>query len=67
MTLKKKVRKVKARWWILLAVILTALEIGLPFFSDLFPKYLFGLLSALAGSGAFASRLLAQGEVSDAR
>jgi hypothetical protein len=57
--LKKTVNKLKARWWIALAVLFTALEIGLPFLSDDLPRYLFGVLSALFGSCAFATRLIA--------
>ena len=58
--LNKTVRKLKARWWLLLAVLFTALEIILPFLSDDMPRYLFGVMSALSGAGAFAARLMAQ-------
>ena len=58
--LNKTVRKLKARWWLLLAVLFTALEIGLPFFTNFMPPYLFGVMSALSGAGAFAARLMAQ-------
>lgn len=61
--LKKAVRRLKARWWIVLAVLFTALEIGLPFLSDAMPQYLFAALSAISGAGAFASRLMAQKDV----
>jgi hypothetical protein len=61
--MKKAIRKVKARWWIVVAVLFTALEIALPFFTDMMPRTLFGVLAGLAGAGAFASRLIAQGEV----
>lgn len=59
-TLNKTIRKVKARWWLVLAVLFTALEIGLPFFTNFIPPYLFGALSAMSGAGAFAARLMAQ-------
>lgn len=62
-TLNKTIRKLKARWWLFLAVLFTALEIGLPFFTSMMPPYVFGMLSALSGAGAFASRLMAQEHV----
>jgi hypothetical protein len=65
--LNKTIRKIKARWWLLLAVLFTALEIFLPFASDRIqiPPYLFGALSGLCSGAAFASRLMAQKEVGD--
>jgi hypothetical protein len=61
--LNKTIRKIKARWWLLLAVLFTALEIALPFFTSLMPPYVFGVMSALSGAGAFAARLMAQERV----
>lgn len=61
--MNKTIRKIKARWWLVLAVLFTALEIILPFLTDLMPRYVFGVFSALSGAGAFAARLMAQEQV----
>lgn len=63
-SIRKAFRKSGMRWWIIAAVLFTAAEILLPFLSDALPRYLFGMLSALAGAGAFATRMIAQHGVS---
>lgn len=63
--MKKLSRKTKMKGLIWLAGIFTAVEIVLPFFSDLIPRGVFAGLSGLFGAGAFATRLLAQKEVGD--
>jgi hypothetical protein len=63
--MKKMTRKTKMQGLIWLAVVFTAVEIALPFFSDMIPRGVFAGLSGLFGAGAFATRLLAQKEVGD--
>jgi hypothetical protein len=46
--------------FIILAGILSGLEVILPFFSDAFPRNVFALLCFLAVSAAFVARLVAQ-------
>ena len=46
--------------FIILAGVLSGLEVILPFFSDEIPRNLFAILSFLAVSAAFVARLVAQ-------
>lgn len=47
----------------LLAGLLTGCEVILPLFTDTMPRNVFAILSMLAVSGAFVSRLVAQKDV----
>lgn len=47
----------------LLAGVLSGCEVILPLFTDAMPRSLFAVLSMLAVSGAFVSRLVAQKDV----
>ena len=47
---------------IVLAFVLSAAEVMLPFFDDAFPKGIFAALSGLTVAGAFVARLIAQKE-----
>lgn len=49
--------------FMLLAAILSAVEVILPFFEDRFPRGLFAALSGLAVGAAFVARLVAQKDV----
>lgn len=49
----------------LLAAILSGVEIVLPFFSEALPRGLFAVLSFLAVAGAFVARLVAQKGLSE--
>lgn len=49
----------------LLSAVLGALEVGLPFFSDIAPPKLFGSLSAAVALASAIARLVAQKELSD--
>lgn len=51
---------------ILLAGLLSGLEVALPFFSDAMPRGIFASLSVLVVGGAFVARLVAQQGLSDA-
>lgn len=54
---------VKKAWSIrlmLLAGLLSAVEVVLPFFSDAMPRGVFAALSGLSVGGAFVARLVAQ-------
>lgn len=54
---------VKKAWSIrlmLLAGLLSAVEVALPFFSDAMPRGVFAALSGLSVGGAFVARLVAQ-------
>jgi hypothetical protein len=57
-------REVLRKAWsvrlMLLAAILSGVEIVLPFFSEAIPRGLFAVLSFFTVAGAFAARLLAQ-------
>jgi hypothetical protein len=57
-------REVLRKAWsvrlMLLAAILSGVEIVLPFFSEAIPRGLFSVLSFLTVAGAFVARLLAQ-------
>ena len=46
--------------FVVLAGVLSGLEVVLPFFSDEIPRNLFAVLSFLAVSAAFVARLVAQ-------
>lgn len=46
----------------LLAAILSGIEVMLPFFSDYFPRNLFAALSGLAVAAALVARIVAQKE-----
>ena len=48
-----------------LAAILSGVEVVLPFFSEALPRGLFAVLSFLAVAGAFAARILAQKGLSE--
>ncbi len=49
--------------FIALSVILSALEVALPYVSDLFPRGTFALLAAAVSVSAAVARLVAQPEV----
>lgn len=49
---------------ILLAGLLSGLEVALPFFSDVIPRGLFAALSIVVVGGAFVARLVAQKDLS---
>lgn len=57
-------REVLRKAWslrlMLLAAVLSALEVALPFFQPDLPRGWFALLSAVTVSGAFVARLVAQ-------
>jgi len=57
-------KEIAKRSWslrfIILAGVLSGLEVILPFFSDEIPRNLFAVLSFLAVSAAFVARLVAQ-------
>ena len=48
-----------------LAAILSGVEVVLPFFSEALPRGLFAVLSFLAVAGAFVARILAQKGLSE--
>ena len=50
-----------------LAVVLTAVETALPFFSDTIPRGIFASLSGLAVVGGMAARILVQKELQDGK
>ena len=56
------VRKAWSVRLIVLAFVLSAAEVMLPFFDDAFPKGIFAALSGLTVAGAFVARLIAQKE-----
>lgn len=62
-------RNILRRAWsvrlILLAGVLSAIEVALPFFQNSLPVRhgTFGILSALAAMGAFVARLMAQKDI----
>lgn len=59
------VRKAWSVRFMVLAFVLTMLEVALPFFDDSIPKHTFAILSGLAVAGAFVARLVAQRDVND--
>lgn len=61
-------RILKRAWSIrllILAGVLSGIEVVLPFFSDSIPRGPFAVLSFLAVGGAFVARLVAQKEMAD--
>ena len=64
MKLYDNYRDILRRSWslrfILLAGVLSGIEVILPFFSDVIPRNIFASLSFLAVSAAFVARLVAQ-------
>lgn len=70
MKLASNWRAVLRRAWsirlALLAGILSAAEVALPFLEPSMPRGLFALASGLAAGGAFVARLVAQKGLSDA-
>ena len=61
-------RILKRAWSIrllILAGVLSGIEVVLPFFSDAIPRGPFAVLSFFAVAGAFVSRLVAQKELAD--
>lgn len=67
MTLIDNWKAVAVKAWsmrfIALSVILSALEVALPYVSDLFPRGTFALLAAAVSVSAAVARLIAQPEV----
>lgn len=57
---KELVRRAWSIRFLVLAGILSGLEVILPFFSDEIPRNLFAILSFVAVSAAFVARLIAQ-------
>lgn len=60
---KQIVRKAWSVRFMLLAGLLSAVEVILPFFEDRFPRGLFASLSGVAVGAAFVARLVAQKDV----
>jgi hypothetical protein len=60
---KEIVRKAWSIKFIILAGVLSASEVILPLFFDYFDRGTFAILSFLAVSGAFISRLIAQKDI----
>jgi hypothetical protein len=60
---KEIVRKAWSIKFIILAGVLSATEVILPLFFDYFDRGTFAILSFLAVSGAFISRLIAQKDI----
>lgn len=60
-------REILKRAWSLrlmaLAAVLSAVEVGLPFFQDAIPRGVFAVLSMAAVAGAFVARLVAQKDI----
>ena len=57
---KEIVRRSWSLRFIILAGVLSGLEVILPLFGDVFPRGTFAILNFVAVSGAFISRLVAQ-------
>lgn len=57
---KRILRKAWSIRLMLLAGLLSAVEVALPFFSDAMPRGVFAALSGLSVGGAFVARLVAQ-------
>lgn len=62
---KRVVRKAWSIRLLLLAGVLSAAEVALPFFGDTLPRGWFAALSALSVGAAFVARLVAQKSMSD--
>lgn len=60
---KEIIRKAWSIKFIILAGVLSATEVILPLFFDYFDRGTFAILSFIAVSGAFVSRLIAQKDV----
>jgi hypothetical protein len=60
---KEIIRKAWSIKFIILAGILSASEVVLPLFFDYFDRGTFAILSFIAVSGAFVSRLIAQKDI----
>lgn len=62
-------RRVLSRAWsvrlMLLAAVLSAAEVALPFMGDIIEPGSLAILSALSTSGAFFARILAQKDIKD--
>lgn len=62
-------RKILRHAWsvrlIVIALVLTVLEVALPWMGGVLPPGLLGILAGLASAGAFIARLLVQQELSD--
>ena len=56
-------RKAWSVRFMILAAVLSAVEVVLPFFQDHFPRGLFAALSGAAVAAAFVARLVAQKDV----
>lgn len=60
-------KQIVAKAWsvrlMILAFVMTMLEVTLPFFSDAIPDRLFAVLSGLSVAGAFVARLVAQRDI----
>lgn len=69
MKLIKNWRKILRHAWsvrlIVVALVLTVLEVALPWMGGVLPPGLLGILAGLASAGAFIARLLVQKELSD--
>ena len=67
--LRKDWRDILRKAWsirlMILAGVLSGIEVVLPFFSEALPRGVFAVMSLLATSGAFVSRLLAQRNMND--
>ena len=61
-------RKVLRKAWsvrlMIVAALMSGIEIALPFFSDKFPRGVFAALSFVVVAGAFVARFVAQKELS---
>lgn len=58
-------RKAWSMRWMAAAAIFSAIEVGLPFFSESIPRGIFAVLSMVAVSAAFVFRLIAQKGLSE--
>lgn len=63
---KKIIRQAWSIRLLIVAAVLSGVEVALPFFADKFPQGPFAALSFVAVSGAFVARLVAQKEFTDA-
>lgn len=59
---KRIVTKAHSIKFMVLAVLFSALEVGLPLYSEAFPRSVFAILSGLAVVGAMIFRVIAQKE-----
>lgn len=63
---KKTLKKAWSIRLMIIAAILSGVEVALPFFSEAIPKGTFAALSFLAVSSAFVARLVAQKDMDNA-